>query len=402
MRKDRIYAVVFTVALCWACAGILTFAHTRWRARIEQNESYARIHAVMDALGLALPGADRDEIIGAYRRAVRVRQEGEMQVYEAREGDKLKGCALHLFGRGRHGPIHGVLAVDAARQRILGLRIYQHNETPGLGARIASDDWLRQFTGMPLVTDGVAGIVIGPGRGPNRVDGITGASKTTFALSRLLNGAIAQLLAGGIKLVELDLGLGIDAVTRATPGYPKTRARPPHLREEIRRPPFMTVAGLGNLALGRPVTSSMTEEPIIGELEQVTDGVKKSGDFDYVEMDLGPQWVQVDLGQPRSIHAVVIWHYYKNPVIYNDVVVRIADDDCFKENVRTLFNNDHDDSAGLGKGTDTAYHARWWGEIVDARGDENAGTRARFVRVHTNGGAAEEETRFVEIAVYGK
>jgi hypothetical protein len=67
-----------------------------------------------------------------------------------------------------------------------------------------------------------------------------------------------------------------------------------------------------------------------------------------------------------------------------------------------LFNNDHDNSAGLGEGSDTAYYARWWGEIVDARGADNNGTLGRYVRVHTNGGAAEEETQFVEIAVYGK
>ena len=403
MKSNKAYSVFFTVVLCWACAGILTFAHTRWRTRIEENESYARIHAVMDALGLAMPGADRDEVLAAYRSAVRVRTEGEMQVFEAREGDRVMGYALHLAGRGRYGPIQGVLAVDASRQRIIGLRIYRHNETPGLGGRIASIEWLGQFAGKPLVTDGVSGIVIGAReRGGNTVDGITGASKTTFALSRMLNQAIAELLAGGMKLEELDLGLGVDAVTRATPGYPKTRSRPPHLRKEIRRPPFMTVPGMDNLALGKPVTGSMTEEPIIGELDQVTDGVKKSGDFDYVELDFGPQWVQIDLGETRSIHAIVIWHYYKNPVIYNDVIVQVADDECFETGVRTLFNNDHDDSSGLGKGADTAYHARWWGEIVDARGDANAGTRARFVRVYTNGGAAEEETRFVEIAVYGK
>lgn len=401
MKNSKVYTVVFTVVLCWICAGVLTFAHTRWRARIQENESYSRIRAVVDALGLCVPGSGRRDVIDAYRRTVKVRQERDLTVYEARDGDALKGYAVHLFGRGRHGPIAGVLAVDPSRTRILGLRIYQHNETPGLGARIASHEWLRQFDGRPLVTDGVPGVSIGKDGGPNAVDGITGASKTTFALSRMLNAKIAQLLAGGVEMAELDLGLGVDAVTRATPGYPKTGAKPPHLRKEIRRPPFMTVAGLSNLALGRPVTGSMTEEPIIGELEQVTDGVKKSGDFDYVELDFGPQWVQIDLGGKRLIHAVVIWHYYKNPVIYNDVIVQLADD-AAASNARTLFNNDHDDSSGLGKGADTAYHARWWGEIVDARGSDKSGTPARFVRVYTNGGAADEETRFVEIAVYGK
>ena len=112
--------------------------------------------------------------------------------------------------------------------------------------------------------------------------------------------------------------------------------------------------------------------------------------------------MQIDLGQMCTVFAVGVWHYYKNPVIYNDVIVQVTDNSEFTKNVKTLFNNDYDNSAGQGTGQDTSYYARWWGEIVDARGPDNNGTKTRYVRVYTNGGAAEEETRFVEIAVYGK
>ena len=135
---------------------------------------------------------------------------------------------------------------------------------------------------------------------------------------------------------------------------------------------------------------------------QISDGIKKSGQFDYVELDPGPQWVQIDLGKQYQVFAVVVWHFYKNPIIYNDVIIQIADDPNATQNVRTLFNNDHDNSSELGKGAGTAYFARWWGEIGDARGPDNQGTPARYARVYTNGGTAEEDTRFVEIAVYGK
>jgi hypothetical protein len=109
----------------------------------------------------------------------------------------------------------------------------------------------------------------------------------------------------------------------------------------------------------------------------------------------------VDLGRPCTIYGVCVWHYYKNPVIYNDVIVQASDDEHFTQNVRMLFNNDHDDSSGLGAGSDTAYFSRWWGELVDTRGRDYLGITARFVRVYTNGGAAGEDTRIVEIAVYG-
>lgn len=210
-------------------------------------------------------------------------------------------------------------------------------------------------------------------------------------------------------LVPLDLGLGPDAVTRATPILPPGLRRPPHLRGEVVRPAFMVPPGTRNLALGRPVTSSTVDEPIIGELFQITDGVKRCEDSDYVELDPGLQWVQIDLGARARVHAVAVWHYYRDPVIYDDVIVRVAGEAGFERGAVTLFNNDHDDSAGLGRGTDTAYLARWWGEIVDARGlrrarpgrEDGRGTPARYVRVYTGEGTTGECARFVEVAVYG-
>ena len=404
MQSDRpAYSIGFTVALCCICAGLLTSAHVRWKQKIEANENFAQVHALVDALGLVDAEPDRKQVTAAFDEQVSEEKRGEMTIWEARRDDTCLGYAVPLEGRGKYGPIKGILAFTPDKQRIKALRIYEQQETPGLGGRIASEEWLQQFNQLPMVVDGNPGIIISSKlEGPNVVDAITGASKTTYSLGKLMNTLIAQFLAGGMALEPLDLQLGADAVTRATPGYPKNLQKPPHMREEVRRPDFMVPPGTVNLALDRPVTTSMSEEPIIGMLSQIVDGVKKSGEFDYVEMDPGHQWIQIDLGAARTIFCIVVWHYYKNPVIYNDVIVQVANDEAFTENPTTLFNNDHDNSSGLGKGTDTAYFARWWGELVDARGPGKQGTPARYVRVHTNGGCAGEDTRFVEIAVYGR
>ncbi len=403
MKNNALYSIVYTIVLCALSGGLLTSAHVRWRKRIEANENFARIFAMVDAVGLARKDAAREEIIGLYDGSFIFKPKGEMPVFEARGEGKLLGYVIDLLSRGKYGPIKGVLAISADKRTIAALRIYDQNETPGLGGRISSPEWLAQFAGKPLVTRGVPGIIISNKvKGDNVVDAITGASKTTHGLGKAINTLISRFLSGGMALEPLDLGLGPDAVTRATPGYPKNLVKPDNLREEVRRPAFMVPPGLVNLALNRPVTTGMEEEPIIGELAQLVDGVKKSGEFDFVEMDPGPQWVQVDLGGPRTVHCIVVWHYYKNPVIYNDVIVQVADDPEFSQNVRTLFNNDADNSTGLGPGTDTAYFARWWGELVDTRGPGKEGTRLRCIRVYTNGGCGGEDTRFVEIQAFGK
>jgi len=401
MRNSRIYPVALIVGLCGACSAVLTLASSQWAERIAANEDFARVRAVVDAFGLLSDGMEREEVVATYTRAVSPARVGDMSYYEVRRDGELLGYALPVAGRGRYGPIKGVLALGASKRTILALRIHEQHETPGLGGRIASSQWLGQFSGRSVAHAGTRGLVFHNwAGGPNVIRPVTCASMTMRSVSLMLNRAIAQFLAGGRALAVLDLGLRADAISMPTPEPPKVA--PPHLRGLTARPPFLVPAGgTVNLARGKPVTSS-TPLPATGELEQLTDGCIKSGVFDYVELGRGPQWVQVDLGDVHTVYAVAVWHGYQKAPIYNDVIVQASSDAEFGRDVRTLFNNDHDNSSGLGTGTDPAYIAWWWAELVDARGPANEGTPCRYVRVWTNQGWAGEETRFVEIRVYGR
>ncbi len=131
------------------------------------------------------------------------------------------------------------------------------------------------------------------------------------------------------------------------------------------RDPFLAPAGVTNVAKGKKVTSS-DSEPVIGEIEQVTDGDKKGAEGSFVELGPGVQWVAIDLGAPQEVYAVVFWHFHKTPRVYLGVVVQLADDAAFTKNVRTIFNNDHDNTSGLGAGKDMNYVETAEGKLVDA------------------------------------
>lgn len=163
------------------------------------------------------------------------------------------------------------------------------------------------------------------------------------------------------------------------------------------RGPFLAPAGLTNVALNKPVIAS-DDEPIIGEIEYVTDGDKYGGEGSFVEFGPGVQWVQIDLGAPHDIFAIVVWHYHSQARVYRDVVVQVGDGPDFIENVRTLFNNDHDNSAGLGIGkTDKEYIETFEGRLIDA-----GGAVARYLRLYSNGSTANELNHYVEVEVYGR
>ena len=138
-------------------------------------------------------------------------------------------------------------------------------------------------------------------------------------------------------------------------------------------------------------------EPIIGEIEQTTDGDKMGAEGSFVELGPGVQHVTIDLGVPHEVFAILFWHYHKTARAYLDVVVQVADDADFTTNVRTLFNNDHDNTSGLGAGKDMNYVETSEGKLVDARG-----SMARYVRLYSNGSNANELNHYVEVEVFGR
>jgi hypothetical protein len=172
----------------------------------------------------------------------------------------------------------------------------------------------------------------------------------------------------------------------------------PNLQKPLGRPrdPFLAPAGVTNVARDAPVASS-DEEPIIGELEQATDGDKMGAEGSFVELGPGVQHVTIDLGAPHEIYAILFWHFHKAPRAYLDVVVQVADDADFTTNVRTLFNNDHDNTSGLGAGADMNYVETAEGKLVDAKG-----SRARYVRLYSNGNNANELNHYVEVEIFGR
>jgi hypothetical protein len=164
----------------------------------------------------------------------------------------------------------------------------------------------------------------------------------------------------------------------------------------VKRPPFLAPAGTTNLARGKGVTAS-DAFPFIGEIPFVTDGHKAGTEGTYVELGPGLQWVQIDLGAPAILHAIVCWHFHAQARAYHDVIVQVADDPEFKAGVATLFNNDADDTAGFGPGKDPAYVETSEGRLIDAKG-----VRARYVRLYSNGNTMSELNHYVEVEVFGQ
>lgn len=178
------------------------------------------------------------------------------------------------------------------------------------------------------------------------------------------------------------------------------------------RPPIVVPEGCDTLlSCGCEVACSDSNAMSPGILREITDEQTIANQAFEITLHGDHQWVQIDLGEEKEIHAICIWHYFQgfglfNQRAYRDVICRISNDPDFLDGVVTVFNNDHDNSAGFGAGKDKEFAETPYGRpfAVDA-------VRGRYVRwsnngyVHNsrgNGNSVFRESHFTKIEIYGK
>lgn len=220
MRQSNTYIVLYAAGITVICGGLLAFAAVSLKplqdanVAMEQkmnilssvitlnekdniNEIYARkVRAfVIDFEGNVKPGLSPEKISVAseYKKSPKDRL---LPVYEFRnETDTAKTdfAVLPVYGYGLWNNIWGFVAVQADFNTIQGVRFKHAGETPGLGARIESEDVQDRFKGKLIFEGGnVTSVSMQKGEGndysadPHKVDGMSGATLTGKGVNNML------------------------------------------------------------------------------------------------------------------------------------------------------------------------------------------------------------------------
>lgn len=224
--------------------------------------------------------------------------------------------------------------------------------------------------------------------------GLVVASLTVAGLALAAEPAKKAAPAKAGNLVPLEIKLPAPAF-KGTPKDIQLSAYVEPLSDKP-RPPMMVPPGLKNLAPDAKISASDKNAPA-DTLAKVVDGDKEASDQSIVYMRKGTQYIQFDLGAPAEIFAIVIWHAHNSAKVYHDVIVQVADDQDFLDNVRTIFNNDQDNTSGLGVGTDKEFFETHEGKLIDAKG-----VKARYVRLYSKGSTESALNEYTEVEIYGR
>lgn len=199
--SEKIKTVIFTVFVTAVFAVLVSGVNSALSERIAANRTIAKQKVVLGLFGLAPHDLAEDKIPALFSEKVKINQafkETKIESYQLNSGSSsIVVCSFS--GQGFWDAIKGFIALDLGEKKIKGIEFTQHGETPGLGGRISENEFKARFVDKPFSTvrsDGLRLKFVAEGNATkaDEIDGITGASGTTSALEKIVNGSLAEII----------------------------------------------------------------------------------------------------------------------------------------------------------------------------------------------------------------
>lgn len=185
--------LVLTLGVAGALAGLmLVFVFQATLPAIQRNKQAA----LEAAIAVVLNEPERVDTLyvkdGALATEAPAGEKDLERVYLGFTGGRPVGFALVAAEPGFQDTVRLIFGYDALAKRVLGLKVLESKETPGLGDKIEKDAaWVAQFGDVlaPLVP-----VKAGSGTGdPHEVDTITGATISSKSVIRIINHELERI-----------------------------------------------------------------------------------------------------------------------------------------------------------------------------------------------------------------
>jgi electron transport complex protein RnfG len=165
------------VALSITCLGsalALAVIHGLTEEPIEEQKRLAIMRAIQEVL----PPFDNDPVENTRQIVLEddeVGAEKQLMVYLGLRENEITGVAFAVYGEGYGGLIHVMVGIDL-QEEISGVKILEHLETPGLGAKIEESSFTDQFKGKSLENSVLVNGNLAVKKDGGDMDALTGAT----------------------------------------------------------------------------------------------------------------------------------------------------------------------------------------------------------------------------------
>ena len=177
--------ILFLLIIFSLCTLLLTGAQTAY------DKASAVINRRLYGVILELYQIDYEEetVEETFNENFEIREVGKSVYYISKDVHK-DSVVFKTTGPGLWNIIEVLLAVDKERETLLGLRIIAQAETPGLGGRISELPFQERFQGVDIRPELK---IVKFAVSSYEVDAVSGATKTSKALEKIINNGIKDL-----------------------------------------------------------------------------------------------------------------------------------------------------------------------------------------------------------------
>jgi Na+-transporting NADH:ubiquinone oxidoreductase subunit C len=227
VRQSNSYILIYAAVLTIVCGGLLAFAAEGLKERQQFNvalEQKRNILATVMAIGegqdinsiyaerveefvIDFEGNIKEDVkpqdvnlAAEYKKA---REQRLLPVYEIKDPsdpNKVQFVVLPVYGYGLWNDIWGFIALESDMNTIRGVKFDHKGETPGLGARIQSDEEVQnRYKGKSIYEgDKLVSVTMMKGEGndysndKHKVDGMSGATLTAKGVNNMFSDYLAS------------------------------------------------------------------------------------------------------------------------------------------------------------------------------------------------------------------
>lgn len=195
-RESRIYPVIFMVIITVFFVGLLAFFYHSTRQKVEDHQKYVFHETILSAFNLPTDRVEED--YKAFITEIKD-EKNNMMYYKAQQDNRPIGFAFVVYGKGLWGSIKALLAVQTDMNTIINISIIEQSETPGLGARITEEWFLKQFNGKSVLINQQSNPfrIVSENEKmvkEDEIKGITGATLSTKAITTMINSEMNKII----------------------------------------------------------------------------------------------------------------------------------------------------------------------------------------------------------------
>ena len=220
MRQSNLYIILYSAGLTIFCGAVLAFASISLKDKqdvnialeqkgnilatvttLEEGANVELLYAkrirgfVIDYNGNEVPNIEPSKVAVAseYKKKPEDRLLPVYEFVNESDSSKVEAVVLPLFGYGLWNNVWGFVALGSDFNTVRGVKFAHAGETPGLGARIESEEIQVRYRGKKVFeNDKLVSIVMMKGEGKNysddyhKVDGMSGATLTAKGINNMM------------------------------------------------------------------------------------------------------------------------------------------------------------------------------------------------------------------------